>query len=249
MPRGKVLGGSSGTNYMMYVRGSERDYDDWATLADDPAWGFASMRQYITKHQMLEPVPETITNRAGMATVGANHGTSGPIHTSFNDTRLDVEDAFLVGADDAASIKKKPVDAWSGDHYGFYNGLGSVYRTGPLKGKRSYAARGYFEENAARPNLKVICEAPATSIILDESNKTATGVNFTHAGEKYAVKAKREVILSGGVIHSPQLLELSGIGNPEVLRKAGVEVKVDLPSVGENYQVSRPTTEPQTPSN
>ncbi|KAB2570740.1 Aryl-alcohol dehydrogenase [Lasiodiplodia theobromae] len=234
--RGKVLGGSSGINYMMYVRGSERDYDDWAVLADDPGWGFANMRQYITKHQTLEPIPDSITNRVAMSTVDVNHGTSGPIHTSFNDTRLDIEDAFILGADQASGITQKPVDAWGGDHYGFYNGLGSVYRTGPLAGKRSYAARGYFEANASRPNLKVLCEAPVSSIILDADNRNAVGVAFTHGGERHEVRARREVLLCAGAIQSPQVLELSGIGKPEVLRKAGVEVKVDLPSVGENFQ-------------
>lgn len=240
LPRGKALGGSSATNYMMYVRGSEQDYDDWATLADDPSWSFANMSQYSRKHQTLEPVPENITNRAALNLVGANHGTSGPIHTSFNDFRLELEDDFLVACDQAAGIAKKPADAFSGDHYGFASCLGSVYRTGKNRGRRSYAARGYLEENAHRDNLKVLCEAAATSIVLTGSgaDTKATGVNFSFRGgaATNTVKARREVILCGGTIHSPQILELSGIGDPEVLRKAGVELKVALPSVGENYQ-------------
>ncbi|KAL0260893.1 hypothetical protein SLS55_004585 [Diplodia seriata] len=254
IPRGKVLGGSSGINYMMYVRGSERDYDDWAALSGDPGWSFANMRQYITKHQTLEPIPDSITNRAAMSTIGVNHGTNGPIHTSFNDTRLPIEDAFLAAADQAAHITEKPVDAWGGDHYGFYNGLGSVYHRGsnephshPLAGKRSYAARGYFSEAgiAHRPNLRVLCEARVTRILLsdhddgEEHNKpSAVGVAFTHASSngQNEVRAKREVLLCAGAIQSPQVLELSGIGDPGVLARAGVDVKVPLPSVGENFQ-------------
>ncbi|KAL1642353.1 hypothetical protein SLS58_005427 [Diplodia intermedia] len=277
IPRGKVLGGSSGINYMMYVRGSERDYDDWAALSGDPGWSFANMRQYITKHQTLEPIPDSITNRAAMSTIGVNHGytpfppspshhrslthkrpgTNGPIHTSFNDTRLPIEDAFLAAADHAAHIAEKPVDAWGGDHYGFYNGLGSVYHRGsnephshPLAGKRSYAARGYFSEAgiAHRPNLRVLCEARVTRILLSDhdddadgeehSKPSAVGVAFTHASSngQNEVRAKREVLLCAGAIQTPQVLELSGIGDPGVLARAGVDVKVPLPSVGENFQ-------------
>ncbi|KAF9629082.1 putative aryl-alcohol dehydrogenase protein [Lasiodiplodia theobromae] len=237
LPRGKVLGGSSGTNYMMYVRGSERDYDDWAALANDPTWSFEGMRPYIAKHQTLTPHPPSDTgvlNRAGMATIASNHGFSGPIHTTFNDSRLPLEDAWLAAADAAFDIKDKPKDAWGGDHYGFYNGLGAVHSDGPHKGKRSYAARNYFEANAARGNLRVLCEAPVRRVLLE--GKEAVGVEFAHGGETFEVRAGREVVLSAGVIHSPAILELSGIGNPEVLRKAGVECKVELNSVGENYQ-------------
>ncbi|KAJ9665514.1 hypothetical protein H2201_004396 [Coniosporium apollinis] len=234
MPRGKLLGGSSGINYMMYVRGSNADYDDWATLVDDPSWSSENMKQYMRKHQTLEPIDESITDRSTMAYVGSNHGTSGPVRTSFNDWRLPIEDDIIKACDEATGMTNKPVDPWSGDHIGFFNTLGSVCRTGPNRGKRSYAARGYFEPNKARPNLKVLCEALATSIVLEGS--TATGVSFRHGGDDYTVKANREVIVSGGAVLSPQILELSGIGDPKVLEAAGVECKIALPGVGNNFQ-------------
>ncbi|EKG21685.1 Major facilitator superfamily [Macrophomina phaseolina MS6] len=234
LPRGKLLGGSSGINYMLYVRGSARDYDDWATLTSDPSWSAAALAPYVRKHQALQAIPDTIANRVAMRTQPAYHGTSGPIHTSFNDTRLELEDAWLLAAEEACGVTAKVADAWSGDHYGFYNGMGSVYGQGRLKGRRCYAARGYFEENAGRENLKVLCDASVARILLEEGS--AVGVEFIHAGETYSAKAEKEVLLCGGAIHSPQILELSGIGDPEVLKKAGVEVKVELPSVGENLQ-------------
>ncbi|KAK5197198.1 hypothetical protein LTR99_000443 [Exophiala xenobiotica] len=237
IPRGKLLGGSSGINYMMYVRGSDKDYDDWAELADDPSWSSANMKQYMRKHQTLEPMDERVTDRTCMPFVGENHGTSGPVRTSFNDFRLPIEDDIVKAADQATGFTKKPLDPWSGDHIGFYNTLGAVARTGPNKGKRSYAARGYFEPNAHRPNLKVITESLVCRVLLDDSHTTATGVEFqTHDGTRHTVTANREVIVTGGVINSPQILELSGIGDPEVLRAAGVECLVPLPSVGTNYQ-------------
>ena len=125
-------------------------------------------------------------------------------------------------------------DAWSGDHIGFYSSLGAVNRTDD-PGKRSYAATGYLRPNLKRPNLKVLTEAQATHIT-GISNGTADGVEFVHKGQKYTVGAKKEVVLSTGVIQTPQLLELSGIGDPEILRSAGVECLVQNKGVGANFQ-------------
>ncbi|CAG8230118.1 unnamed protein product [Penicillium nalgiovense] len=233
IPRGKLLGGSSGINYMMYVRGSTNDYDDWAELVEDDGWSGEHMQHYMRKHQTLEPIDPSITDRSTMPLVGEFHGTSGPIRTGFNDTIFPVENDIIKACEDVAGIANKPNDPWSGDHIGFYHTLGAVIRTGPNKGKRSYAARGYYEENrASRPNLKVLCEALVNRVVLD-GNK-ATGVSLTHEGVEYQVSARREVIVSGGTIQSPQILELSGIGDPEVLKAAGVECKVANSAVGEN---------------
>lgn len=106
----------------------------------------------------------------------------------------------------------------------------------PKTVRRSYSAREYYEPNAGRSNLSLLTEALVAKIELDDASPepTATGVQFIHNGATYSVKANKEVIVCGGVINSPQILELSGIGSPEVLQKAGVEIKVDLPSVGDN---------------
>lgn len=101
-------------------------------------------------------------------------------------------------------------------------------------GRRSYAATGYLRPNLGRPNLKVLVEALVTKVDLD--GNTATGVEFTHGEKRYNIKASKEVILSGGVINSPQILELSGIGDPQVLKEAGVECKVENNRVGANFQ-------------
>lgn len=188
----------------------------------------------MLKHQTLEPIDSSITDVTNYPFVGQHHGTTGPVRTSFNDSAMPLESAAIQALDEAAGFSKKPIDPWSGDHIGFYNTLGAVSRSGPNKGKRSYAARGYFEANASRSNLKVLCEATVEKITLEEN--TATGVDFSFAGESHSVKASKEVIICGGVIHSPQILELSGIGDPSVLNAAGVECKVELPAVGENLQ-------------
>lgn len=192
------------------------------------------MKTYMKKHQTLEPIDDSVTDRSTMPFVGEHHGTQGPVRTSFNDFQLPIEADIIRACDEVSGYNKKPTDPWSGDHIGFFNTLGSVIRSGPNKGKRSYAGRGYYYANKDRPNLKVICEALVNKVILDGT--TATGVSFSHGGSNHEIKAKREVIVSGGTIQSPQILELSGIGDPEVLRAAGVECKVNLPGVGNNFQ-------------
>ncbi|KAJ5186493.1 hypothetical protein N7449_011257 [Penicillium cf. viridicatum] len=233
VPRGKLLGGSSGINYMMYVRGSTQDYDNWAELVEDDGWSGKHMQGYMRKHQTLEPIDPAITDRSTMPFVGEFHGTSGPIRTSFNDSIMPVENDIIRACEDVTGIPNKRTDPWSGDHIGFYHTLRAVVRSGPNKGKRSYSARAYYEENrATRPNLKVLCEALVNRVMLD-GNK-ATGVSLTYNGVEYQVSAQREVIVSGGTIQSPQILELSGIGDPEVLKAAGVECKVANKGVGAN---------------
>jgi choline dehydrogenase-like flavoprotein len=117
---------------------------------------------------------------------------------------------------------------------GFYSSLGAVNRTDD-PGKRSYAATGYLRPNLKRPNLKVLTEAQATGITGIQSG-TADGVRFAHKGKEYTVHAKKEVVLSTGVIQTPQLLELSGIGDPEVLQAAGIDCVVTNKGVGANFQ-------------
>lgn len=188
----------------------------------------------MKKHQTLEPIDKSVTDRATMPYIGEHHGTTGPVRTSFNDFPLPITDDIIKVCDAVSGYDKKPTDPWSGDHIGFFNTLGTVIRTGPNKGKRSYSARGYYEANKDRPNLKVICEALVNRVILDGTK--ATGVKFSQCGATYEVMAKREVIVCGGTIQSPQILELSGIGDPEVLGAAGVECRVNLPGVGNNFQ-------------
>lgn len=234
MPRGKVLGGSSAINYLMFVRGSQKDYDGWESMGN-PGWGWKDMLPYFVKSQTYDKrdVHED-PQFMPIAGVEKYHGTDGPIHTSFNDWYMPLEVEFAKAAHDVTGTKKTIHDAWSGDHLGFYSSLGAVNRTTD-PGKRSYAATGYLRPNLGRKNLKVLTEAQATKVILD-GNSAAKGVEFVHKGQKYSVQASREVVLAAGVIQSPQLLELSGIGDPDVLKAAGVDCVVENKGVGANFQ-------------
>lgn len=236
MPRGKLLGGSSGINYLMYVRGSKADYDGWAALGN-PGWSWEELLPYFRKHQTLD-APTSVKEGQDvkfmpLAAREKYHGDSGPIHTSFNDFYMPIEEDFVKAAYEVGGTENTLEDAWGGDHMGFYSSLGAVDRTND-KGNRSYAATGYLRPNLKRPNLKVLTEAHAAKILL--SGDEATGVEFLHGGQTYKVEASKEVVLSAGVIQTPQLLELSGIGDPDVLKGAGVECVVENKSVGANFQ-------------
>ena len=126
IPRGKILGGSSGINFMMYVRGSTQDYDDWAILADDPSWGSEKMDHYMRKHQTLDPIDEHVAHRTTMRFVAKNHGTSGPVHTSFNDSLLPIEDNFQRGFDQVTGIVRKPMDPYVSENCSYVRSSANV---------------------------------------------------------------------------------------------------------------------------
>lgn len=218
----------------MYVRGSKNDYNTWEKLGNK-GWGWEGMAPYFRKHQTLDPNEPYAKDLLFMPQAGKDefHGTDGPIHTSFNDWYSPFEEDFAKAAYEVTGREKTLHDAWSGDHMGFYSSLGAVNRTDD-PGKRSYAATGYLRPNLGRQNLKVLTSAQATQIVLE--NGTATGVRFRHNGNDYTIAAGREVVLSTGVIQTPQLLELSGIGDPDVLSAAGIPVVVANKSVGANFQ-------------
>jgi choline dehydrogenase-like flavoprotein len=241
MPRGRVLGGSSAINYLMYVRGSRKDYDAWEDIANFPSstkgWNWDGLVPYFRKHQTLDvpdasalPEDKTFMPHAARERY---HGTDGPIHTSFNDFYMPLEAEFCKAAYEVGGKGSTLSDAWSGDHLGFYSSLGAVDRSGD-NGKRSYAATGYLRPNLWRKNLRVVTQAQATKLLLEGDR--AVGVEFVHNGSTYSVRAKKEVVLSAGVIQTPQLLELSGIGDPEILKQVGIDCIIENCSVGANFQ-------------
>ena len=217
------------------MRGSKGDYDGWESLGNK-GWGWKGMAPYFKKHQTLDKTDNKSGNPQFMPIAGGDefHGTDGPIHTSFNDWYSPFEEDYCKASYEVSGSENTLHDAWSGDHMGFYSSLGAVNRTDD-PGKRSYAATGYLRPNLKRNNLRVLTSAQATKITGIESG-TANGVEFMHDGKKYTVNANKEVVLSTGVIQTPQLLELSGIGDPEILRAAGIDCLVENIGVGENFQ-------------
>lgn len=246
-PRGKVLGGSSAINLMMYIRGQEVEYDDWARLTGFADWGWEGLKPYFLKSEgFIEPsalkkmgdgvdVPEAAVTHPLYAE--EHHGIDGPIRTSFQKWSAPVIEDWHEAGKNAGFQWTSEMDAWSGKVLGGFKNLSTIDRsTG--SGTRSYAASGYFAPNAGRPNLLVLTEALVNKVILhkDDTKVQATGLQFVKDGKTCVVSARREVILSAGTVQTPQLLELSGIGQPALLQSAGIECLVANEHVGEHLE-------------
>ncbi|MEM9740587.1 MAG: GMC family oxidoreductase N-terminal domain-containing protein [Pseudomonadota bacterium] len=212
-PRGKVLGGSSSINGLLYIRGQQQDYDGWAQLGLR-GWSYADLHPYFVKSQNQE--------REGLK----GHGKGGPLNISDVTERHPVSDA-VIDAGVALGLEHKDVNGE--DQEGI-----CYYQLTVKDGKRCSAAVAYLNPAKTRENLKIETEALAARVLFDGTR--ATGVAYTQGGQKKTAEARGEVILCGGAINSPQLLELSGIGHPDVLSAHGIDVVSALPGVGENLQ-------------
>ena len=221
----------------MYNRGQVSDYESWALLGNK-GWDFNSLLPYFKKHEnFIDPSTYASKNSFPLETTydARFHGHDGPIQTSFSTWRSSPEDAWIK-ASTSIGIGI-PMDSWSGDHVGIFHGLSTIdRRDGPTDGTRSYATTGYLLPNAHRSNLHVLTDALVSKLVISSDNRTVVGVEFFHSGESHGIEVKKEVILSAGAFKSPQLLELSGIGNPAILTKAGVEPIIKNLQVGENFQ-------------
>lgn len=227
----------------MYVRGHAADYDDWAKLGNE-GWDFKSLLPYFKKHERFDdPSQYTCPPNIPLETKydADFHGKNGPIHTSFSTWRFPSEREWIAASSKLGDKMGSPINAWNGDHLGTYHSLSTIDRSnGPTNGTRSYATTGYFLPNAGRSNLHVLVEALASKVIIAEDG-TVRGVEFIHSDKTHTVDVKKEVIVSAGAIKSPQVLELSGIGNPTILEKAGVKCIVPNHRVGENL-IDHPAT-------
>ncbi|MBT7648654.1 MAG: choline dehydrogenase, partial [Rhodospirillaceae bacterium] len=214
-PRGRVLGGSSSINGMVYIRGHAFDYDKWSQLGCK-GWSYRESLPYF--------------RRAESHDQGADdyHGGDGPLNvTSGKITRNELYRAFIDAGIQAGYAESDDLNGIRQE------GLGRMDRT-THNGRRWSAAVAYLKPAMGRPNLSVEVRA-LTSRILFEGT-TAVGVEYSQGGQVRKVRATREVILSGGSINSPQMLQLSGVGNADELRALDVDVVHDLPGVGENLQ-------------
>jgi choline dehydrogenase len=213
-PRGKVLGGSSSINGLVYVRGHPLDFDRWEEQGAR-GWGFRNVLPYF--------------KRAEGWREGADpyRGADGPLATRRGTRRNPLYDAFVAAGRQAGY-------AVSDDLNGEYpEGFGRFDMT-VKNGVRWSAANAYLKPAMQRPNLRVLTHALATQIVFD--GRRATGVRYERGGGAHEATARREVILCGGAINSPQLLKLSGVGPAAELRALNIPVARDLPGVGENLQ-------------
>lgn len=232
-----MLGGSSGINFMAYGRPCAEDIDDWSDKLEIPGWSWNDLLPYLKRSQKLEIDLPNIQDRDPQAFPFEveSQGTTGAIHTSANPWSVPFEDDLLPALD-LVSGYTRPKDPYSGNHLGFYRSLWAIDRSD--KPRRSYAASGYLAPILHRPNLQLITDTVATKVIVEtkDASLAATGVEVLHDGTKHILKAKREVILSAGSFQTPQLLEQSGVGDPDVLRRLGISCLLQNKDVGNNLQ-------------
>lgn len=215
-PRGKVLGGSSSVNGMVYVRGDRSDFDHWAQLGNR-GWSFDDCLPYFRRSENFE------AEEGGPA-----RGHGGPLRVTRRGIRHPYAKAFY----DACRQYGLP----SNDDF---NGGEDQEGVGPTDStmadnKRWSSSRAFLWPAMSRPNLRVLTKALATKVIFE--GKRAVGVEFMHNGARRQLRARREVILCGGAVNSPQLLQLSGVGDGEHLQDLGISVVHELKGVGRNLQ-------------
>ncbi|HTB38880.1 MAG TPA: choline dehydrogenase [Reyranella sp.] len=212
-PRGRTLGGSSSINGMLYVRGQPLDYDTWGQLGNR-GWSYSQVLPYFKKSENFE--------RGG----DDSRGKGGPLNVADMCDTHELCDAFIDAA--AANGYPKNKDYNNGDQEGF-----GYYQVTMKNGKRQSTARAFLDPIRNRPNLRIETDALVGKVVLE--GKRAVGVAYSVHGQAREARVNREVIVSCGSVQSPGVLEHSGIGQPELLRQHGIEVKHELKGVGENY--------------
>jgi choline dehydrogenase len=216
--RGRVLGGCSSINGMVYMRGQRQDYDDWGALPGCGGWSYKNMLPYFKRSENFEPGP-----------ANQYHAKGGELNVAHVQMQYEISDAYI---DAAVSVGIPRNDDINGDKQ---EGIGYVQVN--MKGGQRWSSADAFlsADVKRRPNLTIVLKAVAQRILLD--GEKAVGIEYQDAkGNLHQAKASREVVLCAGTYNSPPLLEHSGIGNPKVLAELGVEVKHALSGVGENLQ-------------
>lgn len=212
VPRGRGLGGSTLINGMIYVRGQREDYDGWE-VAGARGWGFHDVEPYFRKLENYAPG-------------GAERGKDGPLYLEQVRERFPISDSFLAAALQDGQRRNDDYNASEQEGFGYY-------QANQRHGRRWSAYDAYLAPARRRANLVVATDAHAERLLFEGAR--CTGVSYLQGGRSVRVRARLEVILAAGAFQSPQLLELSGIGRPDVLERLGIPVRHALPGVGENY--------------
>jgi len=212
-PRGRTLGGSSSINGMLYVRGQPLDYDTWAQFGNR-GWSYSQVLPYFKKSENYEPGGDD------------SRGRGGPLNVAQMCDTHELCDAFINAAEASGYPKNK--DYNNGNQEGF-----GYFQVTMKNGKRQSTARAFLDPVRSRPNLTIETDALVSKLILE--GKRCVGVSYSVHGQTKEVRCGREVIVSCGAVQSPGVLEHSGIGQPDLLRSHGIEVKHELKGVGENY--------------
>jgi len=213
-PRGRVLGGSSSINAMVYTRGQAADYDRWRQLGN-AGWSYQDVLPFFKKAERNERIADDF------------HGRDGPLNVAERPYTNPLSRVFVEAAQQAG-IPLNP------DFNGAAQLGCGLFQVTQKNGERCSAASAYLRPVLARPNLTVLTNVQATRIVIEQGR--AVGIEYVRGGKRHSARAGQEVLLATGAINSPQLLLLSGVGPADELRTAGVPVALDLPGVGKNLQ-------------
>ena len=213
-PRGRLLGGSSSVNAMVYMRGQAADYDHWRQLGNS-GWSYEDVLPYFKKAEHNERLHDEF------------HGSDGPLNVAERPYTNPLSHVFLEAAQQAG-IPLNP------DFNGAVQLGCGMFQVTQKNGERCSAAAAYLHPAAGRKNLTVVTKAQATRVLIEDGR--AVGIEYVRGGKLQTARATQEVVLAGGSINSPQLLLLTGIGPAQELGAIGVPVKFDLPGVGKNLQ-------------
>ncbi|KAF9012816.1 alcohol oxidase, partial [Hymenopellis radicata] len=226
---GKGLGGSSLLNFLCFVRPTKEEFDALEELGN-PGWNWDNLLSYMKKSERIQALSPSVDGERVSAIPNANnHGTEGAIAKSFPSHITEIVTPMLDSLE-AIGVPRKP-DASDGRPIGGFLSPTSVDMS---TFKRSYAASGYFAPNKDLPNLLVVTEVSVLKINFEGTR--ATGVTVQQNDKTFTVNASKEVVVSAGSLHTPQILELSGVGNASILEPLGIKSIVNLPGVGENLQ-------------
>ncbi|MEM9669867.1 MAG: GMC family oxidoreductase N-terminal domain-containing protein [Pseudomonadota bacterium] len=228
VPRGKMLGGSSALNYMVWVRGHPGDFDNWAAGGAE-GWSYEDVLPCFKRMEEVRPSNEIILDKS-------MRGDNGPIGVGVRSPVIPASRDFVTAAN-AAGI---PSGDYNGNDRLNTDGVASLVQTNTRAGKRASTYQGYLEGAAEdRPNLTIVTDALVSRILLEGEGETlsATGIEYKDEhGETQVIEARRETIISAGAVGSPHILMLSGIGSRRELETAGVPCRLDLPSVGKHLK-------------
>jgi choline dehydrogenase len=213
-PRGRLIGGSSSVNAMVYMRGQAADYDHWRQLGN-AGWSYDDVLPYFKKAERNERLHDSF------------HGADGPLNVAERPYTNPLSHAFVEAAQQAGL-------PFNPDFNGALQLGCGLFQVTQKNGRRWSAASAYLHPAAARENLTIVTKAQATRVLIE--NGRAVGVEYARGRRRHTARASQEVVLAAGAINSPQLLLLSGIGPAEELRARGVSVVHDLPGVGKNLQ-------------
>ncbi|KAF2489807.1 glucose-methanol-choline oxidoreductase [Lophium mytilinum] len=231
--RGRVLGGTSALNFMTWNRGNRQDYDAWEELGNT-GWGWDSLLPFFKKSETFDEPSAEHQSRHHTQFKSEFHGSNGPVRT-VHSKEYSMPHQYWHATLDRLSTRTN-TSHFSGSNLGAFTTLTSV---DPDTRTRCSSATAYYLPNSSRENLVLLTEATVLEINIEKDGRdewAAKGVKFIHAGQAFVAHAGCEVILCAGSVQSPQLLELSGVGSPDVLEAAGIPLKVCNPNVGENLQ-------------